>query len=923
MFSSIIHLVFPLVVGFEFLVAMLPDFLTKEDMQVADVMVQVSADNDRMSRHSALPRHMLVSLNIRSDEIIFDLTENKEINSNVPIYVIDDHGNIRVQQIASSGNVKCYQDQKHEASFMIESNSSSSCMVAIFVHKGEEYVMRPDHCLLDIGGEMKFKLAKVKKNHILDNHSLKSDIDRHWFSTEKIGTKLRHKRESTDYKIEMFFIIDYSIYNYWFTQSQASTATDKDTEAKNSIRQFYSFVVNGMDVRYRTIQSSYTISILYSGIYIADTQSKAQFVENNKLVSSSGTQVNSSVALNAVTAWIKNSKGIPEHDHAMLFTRYDLTSDGSSSNAGLAYLSGMCSDKSVSVAEDHFDFTVLTTAAHELGHGLSAEHDGTGNFCNSADYYIMAAVGGPVENQNPWKFSTCSVNYFTTFINKLNQNNNNCLTVLSPSYNPDALKQYTSLPGEIYDADSHCRHIFGAGYSFCKNLYNKNFSTICTKLWCVKPDVSGLCSSAVPGDGLHCGNKKWCISGECKFDECAPPGDETCLYGDAQGVVITYNSKEITCSFEDIKNDPFVCYFVKDKCCQQCRHFYTGIVGCEYGDKEAGCSNNFCWSYPPSQCCGTCYTGPALTTPSQEPTTTKNKNPCKSSLTTATPTPSVSTTSTPTPSVSTTSTPTPSVSTTSTPTPSVSTTSTPTPSVSTTSTITSSPSSTFTTTTPKSPSYVFRLTVTFMIDITDDLSNNAVKESVISKVQTALISFYQNSGLTFVSCIVRNIRKGSLNVDYEVYTAMNSQVVADMTFLSKDMVLGKSKVTYEGHEVTVSSVTLVDTSGNSLTVGNSTSACDFLKQLSECPSGHVCEESNNEPICRKISEESFLDKYQYFIYAGVCAVLLALLFIVCVCCCRKKRRSTPKSRNKNPLHGITNYAMDDHNNQRRNNYARY
>lgn len=54
-----------------------------------------------------------------------------------------------------------------------------------------------------------------------------------------------------------------------------------------------------------------------------------------------------------------------------------------------------------------------------------------------------------------------------------------------------------------------------------------------------------------------------------------------------------------------------------------------------------------------------------------------------------------------------------------------------------------------------------------------------------------------------------------MNVDYEVYTAMNSQVVADVTFLSKDMVTGKSKVTYEGHEVTVSSVTLVDTSGNS------------------------------------------------------------------------------------------------------------
>lgn len=46
--------------------------------------------------------------------------------------------------------------------------------VAIFVHKSEEYVMRPDHCLLDVGREMKFKLAKVKRNHILDSHSLKS-----------------------------------------------------------------------------------------------------------------------------------------------------------------------------------------------------------------------------------------------------------------------------------------------------------------------------------------------------------------------------------------------------------------------------------------------------------------------------------------------------------------------------------------------------------------------------------------------------------------------------------------------------------------------------------------------------------------------------------------------------------------------------
>nr|XP_034302728.1 uncharacterized protein LOC105320025 [Crassostrea gigas] len=869
MFSSLIKRVVMIYVMMELIVAMIPDFQSKDDMDFLDVTVKVSTHVDRISRSTDLPSQLLVSLNISNDQITYHLTENEEISWNVPIYTSDTEGALIVEHIASSGNVKHYQDQKHEASFMIERNDSSSCMIAIFLYKREEYVMRPEHCLFDFERNMNYRISKVKRNPFSDSYAVKSDIDRQSFSTGKERKLSRHKRQSTDYKIEMFLIIDYSIYIYWYTQSQATTTVGKDAKAKDNIRQFYSFVINGMDVRFKNIQSSYTISILYSGIYIADTPSKAQFIESKKFSSSSGTQVDSSVALDAVTAWIKNSMGIPEHDHAMLFTRYDLTSDGSSSNAGLAYLSEMCADNSVSVVEDQFDFRVLTTAAHELGHGLSAKHDGGGNTCNGSSYFIMASFSEPVQNQNPWKFSPCSVDYFTTFINKLNQDGKNCMTVLSPNYNPGALQRYTSLPGEIYDADSHCRHIFGAGSSLCQNPYNKTFSTICTILWCTKPDGSGLCNSAVPGDGLHCGNKKWCISGECKYDECAPPGDETCLYGDTQGVVITYNNKETTCSFEDIKNDPSVCYHVKDKCCQQCRHFYTGIAGCEYGDKTSGCTTQHCPANP-SLCCGTCHSGPTPTTPSQEPTTTKNKNPCKSSLTTAT-----------------------------------------------------TPSSTFTTTTPKSPSYVFRLTVTFMIDITDDLSNNVVKESIISKVQAALIFFYQNSGLKFVSCIVRNIRKGSLNVDYEVYTAMNSQVVADMTFISKDMVTGKSKVTYEGHEVTVSSVTLVDTSENSLSVGNKTSACDFLKQVRKCPSGHVCEESNNGPMCRNIAEESFFDKYQYFIYAGACAILLVLLFIVCVCCRRKKRRSTPKSTNKNSLNGITNYAMADYNNHRRNNYSKY
>lgn len=208
-----------------------------------------------------------------------------------------------------------------------------------------------------------------------------------------------------------------------------------------------------------------------------------------------------------------------------------------------------------------------------------------------------------------------------------------------------------------------------------------------------------------------------------------------------------------------------------------------------------------------------------------------------------------------------------------------------------------------------------------MIDISEDLSNAAVKENVTYKVQTALTLFYQINGLKFTSCSVRNIRKGSLKVEYEVQTPVDSQVVTNMTSLSKDMATGASKVTYEGQVVTVSSVTLVDTSGNSLAIGNSTTSCEIHQLVSACPSGQLCEESNNGPVCRDTEEESIFEKYQiYFICVG--AGLGLLVFILIVCCCLKNGKSKLKRANKNSVHGVTNRAMDDLYSQRKNNLHR-
>lgn len=149
-------------------------------------------------------------------------------------------------------------------------------------------------------------------------------------------------------------------------------------------------------------------------------------------------------------------------------------------------------------------------------------------------------------------------------------------------------------------------------------------------------------------------------------------------------------------------------------------------LGCEYGDRVKGCTTQHC-RLNPSLCCGTCYSGPAIITPSQEPTTTEYKNPCKTALTTARASSSIPSTTTTIdkPSTTTQQTPRSQISTTS---------------IRAQQTTTSSPV-TYTATTPRSHSFLFRLTVTFMIDLSDDLSDDAVKESVISKVQSAVRFF--------------------------------------------------------------------------------------------------------------------------------------------------------------------------------------
>ncbi|OPL33893.1 hypothetical protein AM593_02684, partial [Mytilus galloprovincialis] len=80
----------------------------------------------------------------------------------------------------------------------------------------------------------------------------------------------------------------------------------------------------------------------------------------------------------------------------------------------------MCTDQSVSIVEEDFNFISQTIAAHELAHSLSAVHDELDNACLSSSRNIMAAVSQAISGStstNPWKFSSCSGQEINTRIN--------------------------------------------------------------------------------------------------------------------------------------------------------------------------------------------------------------------------------------------------------------------------------------------------------------------------------------------------------------------------------------------------------------------------------------------------------------------------------------------------------------------------
>lgn len=196
------------------------------------------------------------------------------------------------------------------------------------------------------------------------------------------------------------------------------------------------------------------------------------------------------------------SQGRGQWDHAILMTGLDLHSGNNDNVIGLAFVGGMCQCRFSCTIIQAESFQAALEAAHEMGHNLGMEHDGTGNRCDPSRF-IMSPSTGP--GKTSW--SACSRQYLDDF---LARRTSSCLA--SKTSRPVEKLSEDPLPGQVFPADDQCKLALGTKYSAYTSSRSP-FNDVCQELWCQEGQWA---SSAHPAlDGTTCATGKYCREGSC------------------------------------------------------------------------------------------------------------------------------------------------------------------------------------------------------------------------------------------------------------------------------------------------------------------------------------------------------------------------------------------------------------------------
>ncbi|XP_060594699.1 uncharacterized protein LOC132749041, partial [Ruditapes philippinarum] len=410
------------------------------------------------------------------------------------------------------------------------------------------------------------------------------------------------RRAATPLEIEVVTVADYSLFNKWYELLDPSLPEAKKIEiAKQNLTTWLGTMVHSANLVYKRLEAhGLFISIKIVDLLIMTTEADSPWTETTKFKVNDTYFIDPDVVHSHFNPKsIELQKTIP-HDHAMLLTRYTLLhgKNGTEKYAGMfkcgcnAYLGAECKPNSQSIVEDSETMYTAQTIAHELGHSLGCEHDGTNNTCKVGLGYCMEA-SYVKNNKNRWIFSSCSIDYIQEFVNRTNRVHKNCLAKVNDNHPKPVLALASQKwVGELYTVDKQCIISQGKGSFMCRDMYEGNFTEFCLKMWCYNPKDEG-CYMQDGGDGTPCAAGSWCLSNNCVKDHRALSShDDKCPFGDAEGVV----HNNLTCK-QIAATRPNDClqYRVKQKCCASCKTAQTTPVPVDDQCKEnLGSDSYFC-----------------------------------------------------------------------------------------------------------------------------------------------------------------------------------------------------------------------------------------------------------------------------------------------------------------------------------------
>ncbi|KAK2164921.1 hypothetical protein LSH36_57g00046 [Paralvinella palmiformis] len=253
-----------------------------------------------------LREHITFDIPVGRNTVCLQLDRNPRIPASLPIYLgTSEYSHIQLDN-RDVEDFSVYQDPTNKASFLLwstnktEDSWNQNGIRGVFEIDQQFYsvesvtndgdMMMSDN--LEIGQTNQVMVNGLRMSLNKVDNTLPNDIARvvnetllrsaEAASDAKLNPTDGHrgKRSFRNYEVELFLIIDYSVFKKWEKMSNQFYYDQRENDAIDNIRFYFAHVLNGMDLRYRAVREyDFEVTIRPVGIYIAKTREASYWTE--------------------------------------------------------------------------------------------------------------------------------------------------------------------------------------------------------------------------------------------------------------------------------------------------------------------------------------------------------------------------------------------------------------------------------------------------------------------------------------------------------------------------------------------------------------------------------------------------------------------------------------------------------------------